>query len=129
MLFLRGLILKSTERAQIVLKNCTRDFQKALRLRDPPLMWQSIEILNDFYTLTLRQISWKTQTFFKNLKYRFLVEVLRLKTHHFHTNLPDQKPMLRQMEWCVQNGPITKRGVLPVTTLFFWKFCFILRTS
>ena len=35
--------------------------------------------------------------------------------------------MLRQIEWWVQNGPITKNGVLPVTT--FWKFCFSLRTS
>ena len=33
-----------------------------------------------------------------------------------------QKPMLRQIEWRLQNGPITKSGVLPVTTLFFGKF-------
>ena len=37
--------------------------------------------------------------------------------------------MLRQIEWWVQNEPITKNGVLPVTTLYFWKFCFSLRTS
>ena len=37
--------------------------------------------------------------------------------------------MLRQIEWWLQNGPITKNGVLPVTTSFFWKFCFSLRTS
>ena len=37
--------------------------------------------------------------------------------------------MLRQIEWWILNGPITKNGVLPVTTLFFWKFCFSLRTS
>ena len=37
--------------------------------------------------------------------------------------------MLRQIEWEVQNGPITKDGVLPVTTLFFQKFYFSLRTS
>ena len=30
--------------------------------------------------------------------------------------------MLRQIEWRLQNGPITKSGVLPVTTLFFRKF-------
>ena len=40
-----------------------------------------------------------------------------------------QKPMLRQIEYWVQNGPITKNGVWPVTTLHFWKFCFSLRTS
>ena len=52
-----------------------------------------------------------------------------LRTHHFHTKLQYQKPILRQREWWVQNGPITKIGVSPVTTLFFWKFCFRLRTS
>ena len=30
--------------------------------------------------------------------------------------------MLRQTEWRLQNGPITKSGVLPVTTLFCGKF-------
>ena len=30
--------------------------------------------------------------------------------------------MLRQIEWCVQNGPVTKNGVLPVTTSFFENF-------
>ena len=33
-----------------------------------------------------------------------------------------QKPMLRRIEWGVQNGPITKDGVLPVTSLFFENF-------
>ena len=52
-----------------------------------------------------------------------------MKTHHFHTKLPHQKPMIRQIEWWLQNGPIKKNGDLPVTTLFFWKFCFSLRPS
>ena len=30
--------------------------------------------------------------------------------------------MLRQIEWRLQNGPITKSGVFPVTALFFGKF-------
>ena len=29
----------------------------------------------------------------------------------------------------ILNGFVTKNRVLPVTTLFFWKFCFSLRTS
>ena len=49
--------------------------------------------------------------------------------HHFHTKLPYQKLILRQIKWWLQNGSITKNGVLPVTTLFFWKFYFSLRTS
>ena len=48
---------------------------------------------------------------------------------YFHTKLSCQKPMLRQIEWEVQNGTITKDGVLPLTTLVFWKFCFRGRTS
>ena len=37
--------------------------------------------------------------------------------------------MLRQIEWSVQNELTTKNRDLPVTTLFFCKFCFSLRTS
>ena len=37
--------------------------------------------------------------------------------------------MLRQKEWEVQNGPIKKNVILPVTSLFFKKFCFSLKTS
>ena len=59
----------------------------------------------------------------------FRLKALRLKAHHFHKKLPHQKPMLRKIEWWVQNGPIIKNGALPVTTFFFWKFCFSLRTS
>ena len=51
------------------------------------------------------------------------MKVLKLKTHHFQTKLSCQKPMLKQIEWEVQNGPITENGVLAVTTLFFWKIC------
>ena len=38
------------------------------------------------------------------------------------------KPMLRQIEWGLQNGPVTMNGVLSVTTLFCRKFYFSLRT-
>ena len=36
------------------------------------------------------------------------MKALRLKMHHFHTKLPYQKPMLRPIEWWVQNGPTPK---------------------
>ena len=103
-------------------------FEIALRLRDRCIfMWQSVEILNDFNTLTLKQVFWKTKSFFKKLEYPFFVESTKIEKASFPYKY--QKPMLRQIEWWVQNGPITKNGVLPVTTLFFWKFCFSLRTS
>ena len=37
--------------------------------------------------------------------------------------------MLTEIEWGVQNGPIKKNAFLPVTSLFFQKFCFSLRTA
>ena len=37
----------------------------------------------------------------------------------FYSKVWVQKPMLRQKEWCAKNKPITKNGVLPITTLFF----------
>ena len=75
-----------------------------------------MKVLNDFDTLTLIQIFWKTKTF------------LRLNTHHLYSKLLRQKPMLKQIEWRLQNGPITTSGVLPVTTLFL-KIIFSFRTS
>ena len=46
-------------------------------------MWQSVEILNVFNTLTLKRIFWKTKTFFKNLEYRFLVESIKIENASF----------------------------------------------
>ena len=51
------------------------------------------------------------------------MKVIGLKKQHFHTKLPSQKPMLSQIEWGLQDAPITKNGVLPVTTLIFRNFC------
>ena len=84
------------------------------------------EILNDFSTLTLKQIFWKTKAFFRKHEYCLIG---KLKNHHFQTKQSYQKPMSSQIKWWVQNGPITKNRVLTVITLFVWKFCFSLRTS
>ena len=75
-------------------------FKIAVRLKDRHVfIWQSVEILNDFNTLTLKQIFWKMKTFSKKLEYHFSLKSQRLKVRHFHTKLPYQKPMLRQIEW------------------------------
>ena len=79
-------------------------------------MWQSLEVLNVFNTLTLKQISGKRKAFPKNWSTVFKFKPLRLKAHHFHAKMLCQKPMLRQTEWRLQNEPTTKNGVLPVTT-------------
>ena len=42
-----------------------------------------------------------------------------MKKQHFHTKLPCQKLLLRQIEYGVHNGTITKNLLLPRTTSFF----------
>ena len=78
-------------------------------------MWQSVEILNVLNTLTLKQIFWKTKTFFKKLEYRFLVERTNIenatfpyKTVPLEANVKTNR--MGSMKWT------TKNGVLPVTT-------------
>ena len=66
-------------------KTVVGTFKIALDLRDQHIfMWQSQEIFIVFNMLTL---------------YHFLLKVLWLKMQHFHTKLPCQKLMLRQIEW------------------------------
>ena len=42
-----------------------------------------MEILKIFNTLTLKQIFWKTKTFFKKLEYHFLVESTKIENASF----------------------------------------------
>ena len=105
-------------------------FKKALCLRYRLVfMWPSVIDSEVFNTLTLEQIFWKTKTFFKNWNTVFWLKLLRLKTHYFHSELLCQKPVLRQIEWRLQNRPIRKSGAFPVTTLFFRKICSSFATS
>ena len=59
----------------------------------------------------------------------FLVESTKIGNKIFPFTTTLWKAMLRQIEWAVQNGLITKNVVLPVTTSFFWKFYSSLRVS
>ena len=52
-----------------------------------------------------------TLTFSKNWSTVFHLKVLGLETQHFHTKLPSQNSVLRQIEWSIQNGPVTKNGL------------------
>ena len=59
-------------------------FKIALRLRDwHAFMWQLLESLNVFTTLSLTLIFWKTKTFFKKQEYRFLVQSTKIKSATF----------------------------------------------
>ena len=105
-------------------KNGTRNFQNS-----PPIV-RSVyfnvtisENFEHFQCFSFKKIFLKNaKTLFKKLEYGFLVEILRLKAHHFHTKLSCQKPMLRHIEWGVQNRRFA-------SSLFFRKFCFNFITS
>ena len=74
-----------------------------------------------FNTLTLKQF-WKTKTFFKKTGIHFLVEATKIEytSFPFKTALSEAN-VKTNIEWRPQNGPITKSGVLPVTTYFIGK--------
>ena len=101
-------------------------FKIALRLSDQHVfMWQTVKLSNVFNTLTSKRIFWKTKTFFKKLEYRFLVETTKIKKASFpyKTAISEANVKINRMV-----TTRTENGIPPVTNLFFWKFCFSLRT-
>ena len=92
-------------------------------------MWQSLEILTVFNTLTLEQIFWITKTFFKKLDYRLVVESTKIKKASWPYKTAMSEANFKTNKIGDEKVPITKNGVLSVTTLLFWKFCFSVRTS
>ena len=89
-------------------------------------MWQSLKIEKRFQYFNFETDFLENENHFQ--KTGVPLKALKLKTYHFHTKLPCQKPMLRQIKWWLQNGPIKENGALPVTTLFFENFASV-RTS
>ena len=92
-------------------------------------MWQSKEILNVSNTGTLKEIFWKTKAFFIILGHRFLVESAKIEPASFPygTAISEANFKTNRLVSTKCTKPITKNGVLPATTLFFWIFCFRLR--
>ena len=60
---------------------------------------------------------------FKNLDYHFIFESTKIENKRF-----SYKTGWKNLRG-VQNGPTVKNGVLPLTTLYFRKFKFSIRTS
>ena len=59
-------------------------FENVPRLRDRLVfMWQSVKVPDAFNTLALKQIFWKTKTFFKKLGCGFLVETTKIEKTSF----------------------------------------------
>ena len=105
---------------QVLLKNDTRNFQNSTPFERSACFYATItENFKSFQQFNFSTDFPENENLFKKLKYRFSVERTRLKTQHFHAKMLYQKPMLRKIEYGVQNGRITNEGVLPAATLFF----------
>ena len=59
----------------------------------------------------------------------FLVESTKIKNSTFSYKTALSEANVKASRMGVQNWLITKNRGLPVTTLFFWQFCFTFRTS
>ena len=92
-------------------------------------MQQPVKILNLFNTLTLKQIFWKTKTFFKKLEYSFLVESIKIENTSFPYKSVIPESNVKTYRMVTTKWTYHKDGVLPATILFFWKFCFSLTAS
>ena len=73
------------------------------------LMWQSLEILSAFYTLTLKQIFWKTWDLLKKLEFHFLVKSYKIENAAFpyKTGLPEANVKTKRMwgtKWIYHKG-------------------------
>ena len=73
-------------------------------------MWQSTEILNVFNTFTLKQIFWKTKTFFKKLEYGLLAESTKIESASFSYKTAISEANVKTNRMGVQNGPFRKNG-------------------
>ena len=80
------------------------------------------ENLNVFNTLILKQIFWKTKTFFKKLKYCFLVESTKIEIASFPYKTAISEANVKTNRMVSTKWTYQKNEVLPVTTYFFEKF-------
>ena len=64
----------------------------------------------------------KNEILFQKIGVQFLVESTKTDITPFRYKIALSVAKVRQIKWGAQNGTITKKGVLPLTTLFFSKY-------
>ena len=111
----------------VILKNGTRDFQNTPPFKISACFHVTISgNFERFQNFNLKIDFLKNKNLFK---YSFLVKSTKIENAPFPYKTAISEANVKTIECWVQNGPITKNGLLPVTTLFFWKFCFSLSTN
>ena len=86
-------------------------------------MLQSVEILNDFDTSTLKQIFWKTKTFFKKLEYRILVESTKIENASFPYKTAISEASVKT------NGMVSTKWTYPKERCFASNYFIFLKIS
>ena len=132
---LQDILKISSERLQNIFKTSWRRIQiysSWRRLEE--VLWRRMTKVNA-YVLIMKTSSedkdvWRLQDVFKTYSSDvfmwctiYKLKVLLLKKKHFHTKLPCQKPMLKQIKWKVQNERNKERSLatnysLKVLTVF-----------
>ena len=92
-------------------------------------MWQSVQILSVFNSLTLKLISWKMNTFFKKLEYRFLVESTKIENASSPCKPGISEAIVKRNKMLTIIWTYQKERSFANNYFIFWKFCFSLRTS
>ena len=118
MLFLRGFILKPTERAYVLLKNGTRDFQNSLPFKRSA--WFYVTISGSFE----RCQYFNSETNFlenKKLEHRFLVESTKIENALFLYETVMSEAYVKTNGMVSKNEPITKNGIFASNYFIFLK--------
>ena len=92
-------------------------------------MWQSVKILNVFNTLTLKQIFRKTENFFEQLDYKFLVERTKIESASFPYKTAISEANVRTNRMVSPKWTYHKEWSFAINFFNFWKLCFSWRSS
>ena len=104
-LFLRVFILKPPERAQVLYKNSARYFQNSPSFERSACFYVTITAnFERFQYINFKTFFLKNKNVFQKSGVRtvFQLKVVRLKRQCFSTELPFQKPVLRQIKDIIQ---------------------------
>ena len=79
---------------------------------------------NVFNTLTLKEIFWKTKTFFKKLEYYFLVKSTKIENASFPYKTAVSEANVKTNKMVITKRTYQKEQSFAGNYFIFWKFCF-----
>ena len=92
-------------------------------------MWETLEILDVFNTLILKQVFWKTKTFFKKTGVPFLVESTKIENATFSKKTAPSEPSAKTNRKGSTKWTYHKELSFVRNYFIFLNICFQLRPS